>query len=547
MQLRPTKEYTTEVMDHHGLVAAVCRDLKIADKINQRIGSKDPRRVVQPGVACVAMILNGLGFTNRRLYLTPQFFESKSMSALFDEKIKASDLNEHSLGKAADEIAQYGASRLYAEVVFEIALEQKLLGIKNHLDTTSFTLHGSYNNDEPSHCVEVTHGFSKDHRPDLKQVMMSLVMNGPANIPLWMEPQNGNSSDKTSFHQTIERVNAFKEQLKACDDFMWIADSALYSAEKLLACPDVLWLSRVPETIKACSQLISIKSEDMIWTQGENGYQWSEFCSLYGGIKQRWLLVYSEQAFKREQKTLEKNIEKEKKEALKKCLQLRAKIFGCAHDAEKEIQRIQKKIKYHLIHYTIEPIEKYESRGRPNPQTPKVIDGYRIIDDLIENKETITESLRKKGRFVLGTNQLDETQLPSMAILKEYKSQQNVEGGFRFLKDPWFMLDSFFVKTRERIEALMMCMALCLLVYNFAQYRVRKTLSESDETVPNQLGKPIKNPTVKWLFQCMEGIAIIKNDMMACITNLSNLRQQIIRLFGETACNVYGLTELNSS
>lgn len=547
MQLRPTNEYTTEVMDHHGLVAAVCRDLKIAEKINQRIGSKDPRRVIQPGVACVAMILNGLGFTNRRLYLTPQFFESKSMSALFEEEIKASDLNEHSLGKAADEIAQYGASRLYAEVVFEIALEQGLLGVKNHLDTTSFTLHGSYNNDDLSHCVEVTHGFSKDHRPDLKQVMMSLVMNGPANIPLWMEPQNGNSSDKTSFHQTIERVNAFKDQLKACDDFMWIADSALYSAEKLLACPDVIWLSRVPETIKACSQLISIKSQDVIWTQGENGYQWSEFCSLYGGIQQRWLLVYSEQAFKREQKTLEKNIAKEKKEALKKCLQLRTKIFGCAHDAEKEVQRIQKKIKYHLIHYKIEPIEKYESRGRPNPQTPKVIEGYRIIDDLIENKVTITETLRKKGRFVLGTNQLDETQLPSMAILKEYKSQQNVEGGFRFLKDPWFMLDSFFVKTRERIEALMMCMALCLLVYNFAQYRVRKTLSESNETVPNQLGKPIKNPTVKWLFQCMEGIAIIKNDMMACITNLSNLRQQIIRLFGETACKVYGLTELNSS
>ena len=176
-----------------------------------------------------------------------------------------------------------------------------------------------------------------------------------------------------------------------------------------------------------------------------------------------------------------------------------------------------------------------------------MIEGYRIIDDLIENKLMITEALRKKGRFVLGTNQLDETQLPSMTILKEYKSQQNVEGGFRFLKDPWFMLDSFFVKTRERIEALMMCMTLCLLVYNFSQYRVRKTLSESDETVPNQLGKPIKNPTVKWLFQCMEGIAIIRNDMMACITNLSNLRRQIIRLFGETACKIYGLTESNSS
>ena len=196
MQLRPTYTYKTEVMDHHGLVAAISRDLGIAEKINRRIGSQDPRRVVQPGVACVAMIINGLGFTNRRLYLTPQFFESKSVVSLFCENITASDLNEHCMGKALDEIAAYGSSQLYAEIAFEIAMEQEILASSNHLDTTSFNLQGAYNHDEPSHCIEVVHGYSKDNRPDLKQVMMSLTMNGPANIPIWMEPLSGNSSDK---------------------------------------------------------------------------------------------------------------------------------------------------------------------------------------------------------------------------------------------------------------------------------------------------------------------------------------------------------------
>jgi transposase len=125
--------------------------------------------------------------------------------------------------------------------------------------------------------------------------------------------------------------------------------------------------------------------------------------------------------------------------------------------------------------------------------------------------------------------------------LTQYKEQQSVEGGFRFLKDPWFMVDSFFVKTRRRIEALMMVMTLCLLVYNFAQYRVRQTLKKQDDTVPNQLGKPIDNPTVKWLFQCMEGIAIIRTATQAMITNLDELRCKIIRLFGETACQIYGI------
>ena len=61
-------------LDHHGLVAAVCQDLKIAANLNALLGPKHDQRVVSAGTSVVAMILNGLGFTNRRLYLTPQFF-----------------------------------------------------------------------------------------------------------------------------------------------------------------------------------------------------------------------------------------------------------------------------------------------------------------------------------------------------------------------------------------------------------------------------------------------------------------------------------------
>ena len=71
------EELKSYAMDHHGLVAAVCRDLDVSGKINARLDRKDPRRIVSVGTAVSAMILNGLGFTNRRLYLTPQFFESK--------------------------------------------------------------------------------------------------------------------------------------------------------------------------------------------------------------------------------------------------------------------------------------------------------------------------------------------------------------------------------------------------------------------------------------------------------------------------------------
>lgn len=541
MQLQQASGITSEIIDHHGLVAAVSRDLGICAKINQRIGSKDPRRRVQPGLAAVAMIINGLGFTNRRLYLTPQFFQSKAIEFLFEEAVTAEDLNDHALGKALDEIAAYGSSKLYGEIAFEIALEQGLLGPNTHHDSTSFLLHGQYEDGTPEEMVEVTYGYSKDHRPDLKQVMMGLTMSGPANLPVWMEPLNGNSSDKTSFHETIRHVRAFQKQLSDCDDFFWIADSALYTPEKLLGCPDIHWLSRVPETIKACSTLTSIASEDLSWQMFENGYQWSELCTMHGGIKQRWLLVFSQQAYEREKKTLMRRIEKEHAESTKACKQLGNQLFSCDEDARKTLERLQKKYRYHQISYTLEAVEKYEGRGRPNPATPKVLQGYRMLCLPVRDESSIDIALNRKGRFVLATNQLNQDELPSEKILTQYKEQQAVEGGFRFLKDPWFMLDSFFVKTSRRIEALMMIMTLCLLVYNFAQYRVRKTLQETSDTVPNQLGKPINNPTVKWLFQCMEGIAIIRSKVEVMITNLNDLRCKIIRLFGATACQIYGI------
>ena len=71
------EEVETLSMDHHGLVAAVCKDLKIAERIDARLVA-EPGRVVSAGQAVVAMILNGLGFTNRRLYLTHQFFEKNN-------------------------------------------------------------------------------------------------------------------------------------------------------------------------------------------------------------------------------------------------------------------------------------------------------------------------------------------------------------------------------------------------------------------------------------------------------------------------------------
>ena len=114
------------------------------------------------------------------------------------------------------------------------------------------------------------------------------------------------------------------------------------------------------------------------------------------------------------------------------------------------------------------------------------------------------------------------------------------------------MVDSIFLKSPRRIEALMMVMTLCLMVYNIAQYKLRQTLKEQEEHIPNQLNQPIQNPTMRWIFQLMEGVGVIqlvdhvKNNTKRLVTNLNQLRKKIIRLFGKTACSLYGLNQKSS-
>jgi len=92
---------TTETLDHHGLVAAVIQDLGIVEKVNRRIKTdKDPRRIVSTGESVAALILNGLGFTNRRLYIISQFFESKPLEGLLGNRhIKPEHLNDDALAR----------------------------------------------------------------------------------------------------------------------------------------------------------------------------------------------------------------------------------------------------------------------------------------------------------------------------------------------------------------------------------------------------------------------------------------------------------------
>jgi transposase len=398
--------------------------------------------------------------------------------------------------------------------------------------------------------VAIRHGYSKDKRPDLKQLVLSLVVNGPAAMPLWMETLDGNSSDQASFHETIAKVKAFQQGIKLQHPFKWVADAALYSKDKLLQSNDYLWLTRVPETLKEARQLIEKKDDELAWQTHDKGYKTASFGSTYGGIKQRWLLVFSSQAYAREEKTLTKKL-KNQNEILKKALwHLSNECFQCEQDARNALAQWTKKHRLYQVNGTVVPVLKYNKPGKPKVGEEKIIAGYKIESTFTRDPDKVAQLLHKKGRFILATNDLDDDAGSAEQMLAAYREQQNVEGGFRFLKDPWFMADSVFLKSPKRIEALMMIMTLCLMV----QHRSVHTWSKITRRMiqlPNQL-REVKNPALRWIFQVMAGINTIgfyqhstghQYPWRELITNFNALRKKIIVLFGKAAGFMYGLIQ----
>ena len=84
----------------------------------------------------------------------------------------AEDFNDDSLGHALNRLHEVGITEVFAYVASHAIAVVAIETDRVHLDSTSFSLEGEYELVEPDHqAIRVTYGYSRDHRPDLKQVV----------------------------------------------------------------------------------------------------------------------------------------------------------------------------------------------------------------------------------------------------------------------------------------------------------------------------------------------------------------------------------------
>jgi transposase len=170
--------YSSKQLDHLGLVSGMIDELQLVELINLQLEQDGKARIVSPGILCKSLILNGLGFTERTLYMVSSFFEDKPIELLLGEGIEASQLNDTNLGRCLDTIHAYGTTKLYANLVPQICKSLGLNPQYGHMDSTDFHVDGVYNSraalpvgEEDCHVIRLTQGYSRDHRPDLNQVV----------------------------------------------------------------------------------------------------------------------------------------------------------------------------------------------------------------------------------------------------------------------------------------------------------------------------------------------------------------------------------------
>jgi transposase len=534
-----TSGIEVENLDHLGIVAGLIDEIGIVELLNERFGI-DPREKVSTGVVVKAMLLNGLGFVSAPLYLFEEFFKGKATEQLLGPGIKPEQLNDDRLGKALDELYANGLSELFLSISLQ-AVQQFEVRIESaHLDSTSFHVDGAYaDTAQPPEAgaVKITYGYSRDHRPDLKQFVMNLICVGDGDIPVLMEMASGNQSDKARFAGLFQ---AFKEQWTF--EGLCIADSALYSADNLKAMTAVQWLTRVPLSIKEASSLV--ESTVALSASVIKGYAFAESSSEYGGVSQRWILIESEQRRQSDLKQLAKKLEQHQQKAAQDLQHLSTQEFACIADAISAAQNLSAKMSWHQL-CDVQTTQKrhYGKAGKPSKaQAPKRI-SYRVTATVVPMEAHIEAQRIRCGRFILATNVLDSQSLSTDEALREYKAQQGVERGFRFFKDPMFFASSVFLKSPKRIAALGLIMALCLLVYNLGQRQLRQALAQAKQTIPNQLGKPNDSPTLRWVFQCFMAVHLVVAQGVKQVVNLTDERQHILQFLSKTCRRYYLIPE----
>ena len=498
--------------DYHPVLGQLMNEMDLAGVINRVMGIPGSQANIDVGTFVCLFIHHILGDINVKMYRMDEFFTGKAMPLLIPWKpdIDVNEINDDRAARVLDSIWKANPQKVFSAVVDAVIPLHSLETNSIHADTTSKSFYGAYNKaidgvDVP----DITYGYPKDHRPDLKQIIFGIGTTSDG-VPIVSEVASGNESDMTLNGRWITKLRKLLKKDKE-DFLLYIGDSALVTTDNLdhLADEHIDFISRLPGRFDIEKELKKKANLENDWKdigkiskeKNAASYKvWDTTSDIEGRIY-RFIAVYSDHKDKRKIRALDKAVNNECNKNMERFEKLSKRPFACKKDAEIEMKNFQKKHspKFHQIDWKIEVKKekmKRKKRGRPKKnETIRFQTNYYLSGSLRLDDDAYVTERELCGQYVLITSLKDSKKEPAKTILEKYKGQYYVERIFKFIKDPSWV-GSFCLNKPERIAALGYVLFIAAIIYTLWERRVRMALDNEDiEPIDGLNRQKTKRPT----------------------------------------------------
>lgn len=526
------EDLTVHTHSYLPIAASYCRMLNLKDIVDRVV---DSHMQVPTGTVVQAMVLDVL-HGRSPLYRIEQFLEQQDRELLLGEQLDSHLFNDTNIARALDAIFEAGPSKIITELGISASHVFGLdMGALSY-DTTSTSVWGEYRGSEDP-AVNITHGHSKDERPDLKQFMTELLC-VDRGVPIFGSTLDGNSSDKKSNNAMLSRISSLMSRHGLGDGAcIYVADSAMVTQENLVMLTHMPFITRLPGTYGASNEVIDHAVHAKRWTPigvmaetdtGKNRpaavYRAQESTVSLYDQSYRAVVIHSSSHDRRRQKKIDKALTASLKELNGKLKKVQTRYF-CEEDA---------RIAMHNLAATSSPLHRLSvgmtrtsvrRRGRPPKNGPAATDDrFDLTWEIVLKEEKVNLLREQAGCFVLLTNVPKES-LDAAGVLRTYKGQYGIESDFVFLKDP-LVVNDLFLKTPSRIDALGMILIIALMIWRLMERQMRRYLDKTETTLHGWDNKPTNRPTSFMMSTVFAGIMTVESKGVRALMSQLSIRQK---------------------
>jgi transposase len=192
------------------------------------------RRTPLPPAKALGVLLRSILVERDPIYRQQETVWGFAPEAFGLTKRQVEALRDDQIGRALDRLFDADRGSLLTEVVVAMRRRFRVHFDELHNDSTTVRLTGQYpaargRSIRGRRAPWITYGFSKDHRPDLKQLLFVLTTTGEGGVPVQFRCQDGQTNDAVTHRDTWEALRAVAGRA----DFLYVADSKLCTLDNL--------------------------------------------------------------------------------------------------------------------------------------------------------------------------------------------------------------------------------------------------------------------------------------------------------------------------